>query len=506
MNPSKTNIVVGPPGTGKTTRLIGIVEELLTSRKAKPQEICYIAFTRKAATVARDRTIEKLKLDIDDLPYFRTLHSLAFQELQLVRKQVMNFGDYCNLAHILGISITKTRVSEDGMITGMTKGDRLFFTEGLARVKGLTVRELWEDLPEEDLDVFELEQLAETLAAYKEINDKLDFTDMINMWNKQQPIPDVKYLIVDEAQDLSKTQWVMVNSIAEKVEEVYLAGDDDQAIYRWAGADVETFIDMEGTVETLAHSYRLPDSIKEISDKIIGNIQHRREKIWTGSGARGGVHYVNSLEEVDMSKGTWLCLARNMYLLEAYNSYCQQNGWVFSSTAGSPIQSDSLAAIRDWEYLRRGDKVTASRCRNTYAYMSVNRGVKYGSKKKLDEVEDKTMLSMTDLCNKYGCVAHEAWHKSLDKLTDDEREYFKLAIKRGEKLLREPRIKISTIHGVKGDEAENVIIFLDMAVRTFNEYMASPDDEMRVWYVAVTRAKTNVYIVNPMTNRHFLDI
>ena len=47
--------------------------------------------------------------------------------------------------------------------------------------------------------------------------------------------------MVDEAQDLTPLQWDMVVKIAKGVDRVYIAGDDDQAIYEWNGADVKHF-------------------------------------------------------------------------------------------------------------------------------------------------------------------------------------------------------------------------------------------------------------------------
>ena len=72
-------IVLGPPGTGKTTTMLNKVDDHL--KTTDPNKIGYFAFTQKAAYEARDRAMEKFNLSEDYLPYFRTLHSLAFRRL-----------------------------------------------------------------------------------------------------------------------------------------------------------------------------------------------------------------------------------------------------------------------------------------------------------------------------------------------------------------------------------------------------------------------------------------
>ena len=69
--------IFGPPGTGKTTTLLNMVDEALSSG-IPPQRIAFLAFTKKAATEAKERAAERFGLDAkNDLIHFRTLHSLA---------------------------------------------------------------------------------------------------------------------------------------------------------------------------------------------------------------------------------------------------------------------------------------------------------------------------------------------------------------------------------------------------------------------------------------------
>ena len=61
---------------------------------------------------------------------------------------------------------------------------------------------------------------------------------MILDFIKSDASPEFDVVFIDEAQDLSLMQWNMAKSIWNKTEDSYIAGDDDQAIFRWAGADV----------------------------------------------------------------------------------------------------------------------------------------------------------------------------------------------------------------------------------------------------------------------------
>jgi len=417
----------------------------------------------------------KFSLGESDLVFFRTIHSMAFRQLGLSKTQVMQRSNYRELGEILGLEILGYVDMEDGMISpGTAQGDQLIFLENLARVKMVPLEDEY-NRSTHDLDWHELLRLSKTLVKYKEANGLIDFTDMLNFFVQRGEVPELEVLFIDEAQDLSALQWVAVQEIIKKAKEVYVCGDDDQSIFRWAGADTDFFISLHGKASILDNSWRVPRSVQSVALDIIAEVNTRRQKVWRPRNAEGSVNWYTDLDSVPLDVGNWLLLARNVYLLKRLENHCMENGFSFTGNRFSPLKSPALAAIKAWETLRAGGSVT-------------------------DEQERKMMLYRTAkiLPSKMGI-----WHEELDKISPYEREYFIAARRRGEPLLKEPRIKISTIHGAKGGEADNVLLLTDMAYKTYQEMQSNPEDEARVFYVGVTRAKENLHIMQPMTNLYF---
>ena len=81
----------------------------------------------------------------------------------------------------------------------------------------------------------------------------------------------------------------------EKADETYIAGDDDQAIFRWAGADVDHFITLDGDVRILDQSYRIPAVVHDLSFDIIRSVTRRREKTFKPAGHQGSITYHNDI-------------------------------------------------------------------------------------------------------------------------------------------------------------------------------------------------------------------
>lgn len=503
----KTKLILGPPGTGKTYRLLNILEELLETYK--PEEVCFITFTRKGAQEAKNRAMEKFKFTDEQIPYFRTFHSLAFHVLNMEPRQVMGWTNYLDICRHLGITITSLKVSmDDGtpFQVANTKGDRLFFMENFARSTKKELEEVFRIFINDDLDFRELELLRTTLRQYKKVQNKVDFTDMISMFIEEKPKLPIKVLIIDEGQDLSTLQWEMAKYLMEQVEKIFIAGDDDQAIYSWAGADVEEFLRIEAEdIEVLRHSYRIPIKVHKLAEKHINRVKHRNQKDYFPTEFIGSATLHDELNTINMEDGTWLLLARNIFLLPEYCHYCIEKGFLFESKYGSIIDVDLGNAIKGWEALRRGEEISAAWCKQIYGYIGQTTGVVWGKKKLLKALPDDTLLNLTQLQDDFGLKTVDIWHQALDMAKQSDIDYYLSSLKRGEKLQKEPRIKINTIHGVKGGEADNVVMMVDMSKRSYDEWMRNPDNEIRVWYVGFTRTKSNLFLLNPRT-QYFYEI
>lgn len=492
------NIILGPPGTGKTTRLLNLVEMHIESG-VKPSRMGFVSFTRKATVEAKDRAIKRFGFGEDELRYFRTLHSLSFRQLGLSTSQVMQREHFRDIGEILGLEMSGFQSVDEGSIYGMQTGDRLLFLEGLARVRMMPLRKLWEEVNDDNVDWWELERLHRTIVKYKHANGLIDYTDMLHRFANEVVMPDLDVLFVDEAQDLSPLQWQIVERMAAKSKTTYVAGDDDQAIFKWSGADVDYFVKLEGKVTVLDQSYRIPRSVHKIADSVVGHIAHRRQKPFKPTAHEGSVNYHHDFMDAPLESGEWLMLARNGYMLKKMADHCHANGFTYDVMGRTSTKSEALDAVRAWEQLRKGNKVTTAQAKNIYAYMSP----RHATKSLLRGLDDKQEFDMVELKEKHGLKTDVIWHDALDKLHEDDREYFIAALRRGEKLTGTPRIRISTIHGVKGGEADNVMLMTDVSFQTHKNMQHSLDDEARVFYVGATRAKENLHIITPSTKMFF---
>jgi len=484
-------IVLGPPGTGKTTTLLKKVDSYL--KNTDPDKIGYFAFTQKAAHEARDRAMRDFNLGEDDLPYFRTLHSLAFRKLGLKKDQVMQPRHYKDLGNKLGFPVTYADYQEDqgGIFTSDSEYLRII---QLAQLRNITPEQQF-DLSEhtQDLERDQLRIIANELIRYKKEYNLIDYNDMILDFTKSDLSPKFDVVFIDEAQDLSLMQWDMAKTIWNKTENAFIAGDDDQAIFRWAGADVDSFINLKGTYLPLTQSYRIPTKVHNLAMNIINKITNRIPKTWQPKTNEGTLHRHFDVDSIDMTTGDWLVLSRTRHMLNDIEESLYRQGLYYKNRYKRNDEQDLHEAATAWESGLKGHPLSYKQVEKISKYMSD----KHWQKKKIKGMTKGGFYNIDQLVTDYGLQIKTTWYESFDNAGQTRVQYLRKMRKNGEKLNEKPRIELSTIHGAKGGEATNVVLMTDLTQNTMKGYERNPDDENRLFYVGATRTKENLHIVEP---------
>ncbi len=493
-------IILGPPGTGKTTTLLTMVEQELAAG-TQPERMAYVSFTRKAAHEAAERAHKKFSLPPARFKWFRTLHSLSFRVLGLSSGEVFEGQHVKDFGAWIGIKMTGLFRTDEGTTAGQERGDRILFMENLARVRGVTLEQQY-NYEDDDLSWHEVEHVARGLEAYKRANNLLDYTDMLAQFCEQDWTPDLDVVIIDEAQDLSPLQWRVAWKLAAKARRVVIAGDDDQAIYRWSGADVDYFVALRGDVRVLGQSYRVPLSVQRVADRQISRVHQRREKVWRPRQEEGTVQQC-PLAEVDWTGEDVLVLARNIVYLKEVETRLRNAGMMYEFKTKPSIPDKLRTAIYTWDRLiRRGQPQSVADVVCAYEFLESGKGVARGHKL-LPAWSRDHEVTVEMLRKDGGLLTTDIWHEAFTRVPLSEREYIRACLRRGEKISKRARIRLSTIHGAKGGEADHVVLLTDIAPRTWRELEKRPDDEARVWYVGITRARQSLTIVDPVGPRHW---
>ena len=454
-------IIPGPPGTGKTHRLMHYLEHEL--KQTDPSKIAYIAFSNAAANEAKKRIT-------NDKVIVSTMHAFGSRELQLNTSSYLlkgekwkgfkNFSSYCS-----DLSF-ESYVNESG----------------------------YPQYKNNHMNIWLTEQIYSDLQSYKDTTGMFEYSDMISKFVEEDKCPPLHCVFLDEAQDLSPLQWNMFFYIESKCTRSYIAGDDDQTIYTFQGANPNIFIDLKGHLDPQILSRRVPRKIHKLAESIFPHMNTRLEKKWEPRDAEGKVIYNIDFFSLDLSKENWMILTRTNKMMERLREHLYDLNLRFDSKAQELLPNKMLSAYRTWIRLNQGASVSKDDVKDLWDYLTVKQGhlVRgYAGGKTLETIDS---INIEGLREHHGLRAAGGWDTL--NFPESSKDYIRTILNNGDDMMKPARIKLSTIHGVKGEECDNVILFTDLERIIYESAQRDADPEHRTFFVGITRAKQKLFITN----------
>ena len=480
--------IFGGPGTGKTTTMVGntdindfrgILQRMFESRS--PDELMLIAYTRAAADEAKERLVSLTDVTQSKADErVTTIHSLAMSFNSLTPKDIVEIrwaNDKYNFCQKVGMEykMNADEDQEDMMAVPDDDGHLFFQIHSWLKSKLKPYEELnscplassWEREDEEFVE------FAEEWEQYKSNKGIWEFDDAILESVNNNDTVDAKYLFVDEVQDLYPLQQAFLDNQFGHVDRIFLAGDDDQTIYEWAGAKPEYFLNMEGKVNKempqlwkdkegywedegvyiLDQSWRMPNEILKLAKMAIDKVDERQEKSIKPHHDGGEFIPLRNPDDERIVKlinpDDTMILFRAKYQMSQFGQTLIDYGVPFKD--------------------RFNSRHTISRNR----------------------LLDKVRYVDPSVSGHMG-----RWTSKLEH--DDLNYYRTQAVKhniRQDKEHLDPEgVEIETIHGSKGQEADTIILFTD-STQSVMENMppgGMKDAERRLYYVGVTRTENRL--------------
>ena len=463
--------------THNTRRLIEEVSKELETRR--PEELAFVTFTRKGAEEGLRRVCSKLMFEPEDLPYFRTLHSLTFHALNLKGTQMFGRLDQRKFNKEFGYNVNRCEV-DTGKVAPTRDSLYLDFYD-MERSGALTSKQL----AEADIEKAYYNQIVQNYEAYKAREEKVDFFDCLIKYVENGEALPVKVAMIDEAQDITALQWKVIDKAFRKAEKIIIAGDDKQSIYAYSGARPDFLIQLskQFPVEHLSKSYRIPYSVYKLSVAITNFIGEKTEQKAEPrmENGEGMIMQLNGLERIlnfldescikdDPDKTAWYILARNNCFLEEPKKVLEEALIPYWTAEGFFMGGEIMKRLKDYENFKMEG---------------------YRDPKKKEDFQ-----------RKFGIEDFTQPFTETNLFTEGRKWVYasyieKYGLKKLEEMCKwNPQVLVSTIHHVKGGECQNCAIMLDTTRKTKGNVFENIDEELRILYVGVTRAKENLFLID----------
>ena len=299
-------------------------------------------------------------------------------------------------------------------------------------------------------------------------------------------------VIVHNCQDITALQWKVIEKAFARAEKIVMAGDENQSIYTYSGARPDMLIAFakQFPVEHLSISYRITKSVYRLAKGITDFIGDKTDKPFNPrkENPEGTIMELSSLERLksfiteedfcdNKDETPWFILSRNNCFLDEPKQLMEENLIPYWTSDGFFMGGQIMQRLKDYE----GFKLDG-----------------YKTQQKKEAFQKKFGIADFSLPFTETCL-----------FTEGRKWVYASYIERfGLKKLEEmcswnPQILISTIHHVKGAEAQNVAIMLDTTRKTTGNIYNNIDEELRILYVGVTRTKQNLYLINSKSGQGY---
>jgi len=501
----KTAKITGGAGTQKTSHLIRQIEKDLQSHFIK--DIGAVSLTKAAVKTIKNR-LWHLGIKNEDVKGCGTIHSLAYS---LIGKR--DIAD--TPANMKKFISENPKFSIELNDENDNKG--LFSEMQYNRNKMISI-EKWKP---------QTQKFFYTWQSFCNNHNMTDFTGILENALQSPVNPDFKILYVDETQDQTPLATSLIMKWAQNCEKVSFYGDDDQSLYRFSGAIPEAFIEMPADFfHNRPQSFRCPVNILNYAMKIIRKCKKRIEKeyaplspellekqnIWREKSGKATYDYTEGIiyperDLPDLSlPGSHMILCRANYQTEKWRHWLLEKHIPFSNPYReddktlNPCNTKIWRAVGTYQRLIGGNEVLAADMKEL---ISLTKASEVFTKRGAKSVFEKKAFS--EKVEQFGLISENFNEKFLFPEKDVKIEDFiKFEGISGDlakwhfthapgNLLNPPAVIIGTVHSVKGGESENVWFDVGSTPAIQRSILENDktawDDECRVAYVAVTRAR-----------------
>lgn len=538
--------LIGSAGSGKTTELIRIMEGARDGLGCDPTSIGLLSFTRAARQEAAERAAAAWNVTPESLTrdgWIRTGHSVCYRQLGLNSEQVISDkrADQEWLANAFGVRLATSIDDESGRQCwiGDPRVSWCLNAWDLHRASMVPLEEVVRRLAvssgSDAQDVSEVITVAEHYEIAKNSDGRVDYTDFLSRFagvsfsprygisrvTPEGELPPVQTWLFDEQQDASPLLDAVCKRLVSgpDVKWAYVVGDPFQAIYGFAGSNADCFLAWPAEKQKIMpKSYRCPKPILDLGEKCLqrmtreGGYFDRKVSPADHDGQVLHVTGFESLENLVKGDEEWMFVARTNFHCKRIFGFLGQLGIPARSTKANSEPTVRQRGMSALMRLEMGEGVSAvdwaravdilpSRTKESVELL------KRGSKKRWKspaELASQEVVFPYDLID-VGCtdslvkmILDGSWASYVDYGTT----WRDGAKKWGIENAMSPRVMVGTVHSAKGMEAKNVVVLTTTSriVANGEKEVDQSNEECRIAYVAVTRAKERLFVLNEGTS------